>query len=78
VAPITLANQNLDCPEDYMEMIPILAALDGFIRDGRDPTPLMAKKAYYEELLKRESQRRNEDTPRTVVVTSDGSGGIFF
>lgn len=77
VVPCTLAGQTMDCPEEFMEFIPILAALDGFIRDGRDPTPLLSKKAFYESMLEKEAQRRTVDKPRMIVDTSESFGVLF-
>lgn len=63
-----------DCPEIYVEFIAVLAALDGFIKDGRDMTPLLNKKAYYEELMKKNSQQRKVDKPRMVNASAQGYG----
>jgi hypothetical protein len=62
-------NDESEIPEDYHELIPILATLDGLIQDGRDIAPMMAKKQHYEEMLKRDAEQRFIDAPRTVVQT---------
>jgi len=63
-----------DCPEIYVELIAILAALDGMIKDGRDMSGLIAKKNYYEELMTKNSQQRKVDKPRMINATSSGYG----
>jgi len=63
-----------DVPPEYHEFLAVLATLDGFIRDGRDMSPMMAKRAYYENMLKQAAQERNLDSPRSIVVT-DTYGG---
>jgi hypothetical protein len=62
-------NDESEIPEDYHELIPILATIDGLIQDGRDIGPMMAKKQHYEEMLKRDAEQRFIDAPRTVVQT---------
>lgn len=66
-------NEEPDVPEDYHEYIAIMAARDGFLRDGRTLNPIESKLLYFETLMKENSDRRNEDSPRMVVSTS-GSG----
>jgi hypothetical protein len=63
-----------DCPEIYVEFIAVLAALDGFIKDGRDMTPLLQKKSYYEELMKKNAQQRKVDRARMVNASAQGYG----
>jgi len=57
----------------YQEYIAILAARDGFLRDGRTLAPIESKLAYYERMFNETSERRNEDSPRMVVSTNDYS-----
>lgn len=66
-----------DIPTQYHEYPAILAGIDGLLKDGRDASLLLAKKSYYEELMKRDSEDRAEDSPRTVVMTDNGVGGVF-
>src|SRR6266850_4878431 len=61
-------------PEVYHEFIGILAAIDGFLRDGRDPSALVAKRGYYEAMLKAETQERLMDAPRGIVQTDTAWG----
>jgi hypothetical protein len=63
-----------DVPPEYHEFLAVLATIDGFIKDGRDMTPMMAKRAIYENMLKQASQERNLDSPRSIVITDTYSG----
>jgi len=67
-----------DVPEQYHEYLAILATLDGLYKDGRDPTPFLAKKEYYETLMKQDAQRRREDQPRGIVSTHDEGFEVLF
>lgn len=58
-----------DVPPQFQEYIAVLAAADGFLKDQRDPSMIMAKKEYYLQLMKQDSQNRNVDAPRMVVAT---------
>lgn len=55
-----------DCPETYQEMIAILAAVDCFIKDDRDPSNLLAKKDEYIQRMKQDVDERNVDQSRFV------------
>lgn len=78
IADMTADSDTPDIPEQYHEMIAIYATLDGFLKDQRDPNPVFAQKiAMYEEMMKQDSQNRNVDTPRMVVVTGDDDGGFY-
>ena len=63
-----------DIPEDYHEYVAILAARDGFLRDGRPLTPIESKLGYYEQLMVESAENRNVDSPRMVVATPEGFG----
>jgi hypothetical protein len=65
-----------DVPEDYHELIAILAARDGFLRDGRDLSPIEVKMNVYKDLMKQNAQQRTQDAPRSVVTTQGGFGGF--
>lgn len=60
-----------DIPPAYHEFVAVLATLDGLLKDGRDQSPMLTKKAYYENLLKQETQDRNEDAPRGIIQTGN-------
>lgn len=67
-----------DVPAEYQEMIAVMTALDGFLKDGRDPGVLLEKKRYYEELMKQMAQQRHVDRPRSVIITrTDGLEALF-
>lgn len=61
-----------DCPEDYHEYIAIMAARDGFLKDGRDMGPIERKLGYFEKMLKENAEQRTQDAPREVVSTGMG------
>lgn len=60
-----------DIPVDYHEYLAVLATLDGLYRDGREVTPYLEKKRYYEEQFKRDAEERNIDESRQIVQTQD-------
>lgn len=62
-----------DCPEQYHEYIAILAALNGYIKDDRAPNSLLEKRNFYLDMMKKDAEDRQQDTPRMVVITeTDG------
>jgi len=65
-----------DCPADYHEYLAILAARDGFLRDGRSIAPIERKLQYYEDLMDEQAESRNSDSPRMVTATPEGFGSI--
>lgn len=68
-----------EIPKDYHEYPCVLATIDGLIRDGRDPAPMLAKKAEIELAIKRDAEERNVDMPRNVVQTNfDESNEEFW
>ncbi|NBO41041.1 MAG: hypothetical protein EBU92_05845 [Betaproteobacteria bacterium] len=56
-------------PDEFHEYVALLAARDGFLKDGRDIAPIKDKISDYETNLKRDAEQRNIDQPRTVVQT---------
>ena len=67
-----------DVPTQYQEYLAVLATIDGFLKDQRDPSPMLTKKDYYLSLMKQDAENRNVDQPRMVVVTEPGSAGYLF
>lgn len=65
-----------DCPEPYHEYIAILAARDGFLKDGRSMAPIAEKLRHYEQMLDDDAESRKEDSPRMVVATVGGFGAL--
>lgn len=68
-----------DAPQDYHEYLAVLATIDGFLRDQRDPSAFITgKRDYYVNLMKQDSEKRDVSAPRCVVVTEDyGMGSLF-
>lgn len=59
-----------DVPEDYREYIAVLATLDGFLKDQRDPSAfVMAKQTKYEKMLEESAKGRDVSQPRMVIET---------
>jgi hypothetical protein len=67
-----------DVPPRYHEYVAVTAAIDGFIKDGRDMSQLLTKKQEYKELMKQDAQNRNVDQSKSVVVTDDCVLGYLF
>lgn len=67
-----------DVPEQFMEYLAILAAYDGFIKDDRAPDNLIAKKAQYQEMLRKMSVDRSQDVPRQVVMVNEFDSGAWY
>lgn len=65
-----------DVPEEYHEYLAIMAARDGFLKDGRSLSPIESKLAYYEQLMEEDAESRTIDSPRTVVATESGFGNL--
>lgn len=63
----------------YHEYLTILAAIDGFLKDDRAATQLIAKKQWYEKLFEEDAEDRKVDTPRHVIMMDDdiGGGGLY-
>lgn len=75
IAPLTADSQTPDMPDRYQEAIALEACQAGFLKDQRDPNPIFSMKwDGYMKMLAEDSQDRNVDVPREVVVTQfDGS-----
>jgi hypothetical protein len=67
-----------DVPIQFQEYLAVLAALDGFLKDQRDPSPFLEKKRYYLELMKEDATNRNVDAPRSVVSSGEYDYGYLF
>lgn len=77
--PLLVNNSDsLSIPDEYCEMVAIMAAIDCYIKDGRDASLLVAKQKGYEEMMKKEAEDRHNDSPRRVVSQGDGSFGVVF
>lgn len=71
VADMTAPGEAPDCPDEYQEYIAILATLDGFMKDQRDPSPFIEKRDEYKALMRQDANQRKVDLPRSVVVTEE-------
>lgn len=69
VADMVNSNDVPDVPYQYQELIGLLAAKDAFIKDQRDPSPLLEKLAMYDMLMKQDAEQRNLTRGRKIVTT---------
>ncbi len=63
-----------DCPTQYQELIIFLAAVECFIKDGRDASLLMGKIEAFDKMMKSDAEDRLQDQPRMVVMEDNDSG----
>lgn len=79
VADMSLDTDTPDVPTEYHELIALLAAEDGFIKDDRDNSKLKIKIAQYDEMLKQDAQERQVDQTRSIVETGwDENYGFYW
>lgn len=81
VTDMSLDSDTPDIPDSYHEFLALLAAQDGFLKDGRANELLMKKIAEYESDFNADAEDRQQDTVREIVNTgSDVSswGGVFW
>lgn len=78
VANMTADGETPDCPDEYHEYIAILATLDGFLKDQRDPGPFIAKRDFYRELMRQDAAQRTVDAPRYVISTDDTDADVVW
>lgn len=78
VADMANTTDTPDVPVAYQEYVAVQAGLDGYIKDGRDMSQLMAKKTFYEKMMEQDSQERNVDAPRDIISTNEWEMGILF
>lgn len=69
VADMVTGSDTPDVPLMFQEYIPILAARDCYIKDGRSIQPIEQKLMEYEKLLKEAAVQREADGARMVTVT---------
>lgn len=77
ITNMVLSTDSPDVPVAYHEMIALKAAQDGLLKDGRSNMQLMQKLAQLEQLLKQETDGRNEDAPRGIVSTGNDLSQMF-
>lgn len=80
VAELSADTDVPDVPQHYHEYIAVLATIDGLLKDGRPMEAMMVKKNDYLSMLKADSEERNQDAPRSIVMTGsdDMYGGWGF
>ncbi len=62
-----------DVPPQYQEYIAVLAALDCFVKDDRNPQNLVDKRNMYLDMMKKVEQQRADDSPR-MIIDADSTG----
>lgn len=65
-----------DAPEQFHEYISVLAARDGYLKDGRSIAPIETKLEQYRMLLKQIANQRMSDQPRMIVETQGTYYGL--
>ncbi len=70
VGDMTLDTDEPDAPPEYHELIALLAAEDGFLKDGRSSDILTAKLMKYKADMDSDATERNQDQPRSIVETN--------
>lgn len=78
VQDMSVSTDNPDVPDQFHELIALLAAQDGFIKDGRTAELLTKKIAEYEKDFDEMAQERNQDQPRQVIQTQSYDNGLFW
>lgn len=64
-----------DIPREYHEYLAVLASIDGFTKDQRDPSAfVMTKKKDYESRMDDDSENRDVSAPRSVICTDTTAG----
>ncbi len=61
-----------EIPVEHHEILSVYAAIDGFGKDGRDGSMMVAKRDEWIKMLKQDAEQRNADMSRTVVTQDDG------
>lgn len=78
VANMVLNSDVPDVPAHYHELIGLLAAQDGFLKDGRVNDLLLKKIATYEKDMDQDAVERNQDFGRTVIETGVNDDVGFY
>lgn len=78
VSDMVLDSDVPDVPSAYQELIPLLAAEDGFIKDGRNSALLEKKLKQFEMDMDSDAQERNQDVPRGIVDTGISGGAMYW
>lgn len=78
VVDMALSTDVPNVPIQYQEYIAVLATIDCFLKDRRNPAEWLTKKAYYLELMKQDASNRSQDGPRSIVITQGEDFGPLF
>lgn len=79
VADLTLDTDSADVPEEFVEMISLLAFKTGALRDDRNTNQIDGKIAMYLTSLKQAAADRVQQKARRIVITGDDSdGGVWY
>lgn len=78
VADMVNDSDQPDVPASYHELVPLLAAQDGYIKDGRVSELLVKKIQDYERDFDSDAQERNQDMPRSIIETGSDNQGFFW
>lgn len=78
VADLTSDSDVPDVPEQFMEMVALFAAFNGYIKDDRVPNNLMSKKEEFKAIMKQSAEDRTQDKSRQVVITDDYSNEAYY
>jgi hypothetical protein len=77
VADMSSGTDEPDVPVQYHEYLAVIAALDCFLKDDRQPDILMAKKKMYEDMMKKDQENRIETSSRNIVCLEDAGYEVF-
>lgn len=78
VADMTAPGSIPDVPLQYHEYLAVLATIDGFLKDQRDPSPMLSKRDFYLGMMKQDSEDRTIDASRSVICLDDDSVGLLW
>lgn len=78
VTDMTLDADTPDVPESYQEYMTLLAAEQGFIKDGRENALLVKKIKEIEAEIDSDAAERTVDAPRSVVETGNSLDSGFL
>lgn len=78
VADMILDTDIPDVPLSYHELIPLLAAEDGLLKDGRASEILAKKLKEFTDEMDSDDQERNQDSSRGIVETGNSPAQGFW
>lgn len=66
-----------DIPPAYHELLAVMATMDGLLKDGRSIMSMQEKIKHYIHMMKKETDTRTEDAPRSIVSTGGDMSQMF-